>query len=430
MNLMQCMRVAMRGLANNKLRTALTMLGIIMGVGVVILVVAIGEGAKQRIIETVNTLGTNLLNVSPGRNTIRVGTAANRTAAPSTTTTGTTTAASSGGSLTNHLTLEDARLIATNFSKTVDAVAPQIDTGAQIHIGPVDGNTQVIGTDLEYPYVKNADVTHGRYFTQSEVDGSLKVCVIGVSVAEHMTGDPNTDLTGKTIAINRQNFQILGVLAPKGAGSWGQDQDDVILVPVTTAMRRILNRRFLDNVLVRCTTPEMMPLAQEQISAFLRVRHHLPPPFPDNDDFRIRSQTDLLQTQQTITGTMTMMLSIVAIVSLVVGGIGIMNIMLVSVTERTREIGIRKAIGATPRDILLQFLIEAAIISLLGGFVGIAVGVGGSILLSAVAGWSTIVNATAILAAVIVSAGVGIFFGIYPASKAAALQPIDALRFE
>ena len=174
----------------------------------------------------------------------------------------------------------------------------------------------------------------------------------------------------------------------------------------------------------------MMPLASEQISAFLRNSHHLPPPFPDNDDFRVRSQTDLLQTQQSVTGTMTMLLSIVAIISLIVGGIGIMNIMLVSVTERTREIGIRKAIGATPRDILLQFLIEAAIISLIGGLIGIGIGVAGAWLLSAVAGWSTLVNPTAIITAVIVSVGVGIFFGIYPASKAAALHPIDALRFE
>ncbi len=437
MKIFECFRIAVRGLANNKMRTALTMLGIIMGVAVVILVVAIGEGAKQRITDTVNSLGTNLLNISPGRNTIRVGSVVTRasTAAATPATAGTTAAtssasSSSSSSQTNHLTLDDGKVIAQNFTKTVEAVAPQIDSNVQIRLGSADASSEVIGTTLEYPYVKNIEVTSGRYFTQDEVDGSLKVCVAGVTIADHLLGDPNADLTGKVIQINHQNFTVLGMLAPKGSGSWGQDQDDVLLVPVTTAMRRVLNRRFLDNLLIRCTTPAMMPLAQEQISAFLRVRHRLPPPFPDNDDFRIRSQTDLMETQQSVTGTMTMLLSLVAVISLVVGGIGIMNIMLVSVTERTREIGIRKAIGATPRDILLQFLIEAAIISLLGGLIGIGAGVTGSILLSTLAGWSTIVNATAIFAAVVVSAGVGIFFGIYPASKAAALHPIDALRYE
>jgi putative ABC transport system permease protein len=254
--------------------------------------------------------------------------------------------------------------------------------------------------------------------------------VVGPTIAAHLLGDATADMTGKTITINRQSFQVLGMLAPKGATSWGQDQDDVIIIPVTTAMRRVLNRQFLNDILIRCKTPEMMPLAQEEISVFLRSRHRLTPPFPDNDDFRIQSQSELLQTQQSVTGTMTMLLSSVAVISLIVGGIGIMNIMLVSVTERTREIGIRKAIGATPRDILMQFLIESAIISVLGGLIGIVIGVTGSILLAKIGGWTTIVSTTAIIVAVVVSAGIGIFFGIYPASKAAALHPIDALRYE
>ncbi len=423
MNIFESFRVAMRGLSNNKMRTALTMLGMIIGVGVVIIVVAIGQGATQRVTDTVNSLGTNLLSISSNRNRLRVGTATFRAASV----TG-ANATSSGPN--NRLTLGDEKLIATNFPKTVDAVAPQFDSGVQVRMNGVDTNSQVIGTNLDYPYVKNTDVAKGRYFTQEELDGSQKVCVVGTTVAEHLLGSAGADLTGKTIAINKQNFQVVGMLAPKGATSWGQDQDDVLLIPVTTAMRRVLNRQFLNDILIRCTNPAMMPLAQEQIAAFLRIRHHLTPPFPDNDDFQIRSQTDLLQSQQSITGTMTSMLSIVAVVSLIVGGIGIMNIMLVSVTERTREIGIRKAIGATPRDILLQFLIESAIISLLGGVLGIGLGVGGAIVLASVGGWNTIVSTTAIITAVVVSAGVGIFFGIYPASKAAALHPIDALRFE
>jgi putative ABC transport system permease protein len=434
MSIFECFRVALRGLTNNKLRTALTMLGIIIGVGVVILVVAIGEGASQRIADTVNSLGTNLLTINANRNRVRLNAATSSTATAATTTTGTTTtttaAATDTSGATNRLTVDDAKRIAANFTKTVDAVAPQINAGVQIRLGNVDANTQVTGTNLDYPYVKNVEVATGRYFTQDEMDGTLKVCVVGPTVVQNLTGDAHTNMAGTTISINRQNFQVLGVLAPKGATSWGQDQDDIILMPISTAMRRVFNKQNINAILVRCTTPEMMPLAQEQIANFLRNRHHLPPPYPDNDDFQIRSQTDLLQTQQSVTGTMTMLLSLVAVISLVVGGIGIMNIMLVSVTERTREIGIRKAIGATPYDILLQFLIEAAIISLLGGLVGIGLGVGGSHLLSAVAGWNTIVNGTAIIAAVVVSAGVGLFFGIYPASKAAALNPIEALRFE
>jgi putative ABC transport system permease protein len=428
MNFLECFRVALRGLVSNKMRTALTMLGMIMGVGVVIIVVAIGEGATQRVTDAVNSLGTNLLNVSNNRNRLKVGTASSR----STTSAGGSPSSGSSSNTTplNSLTMNDVRLIANLFPTTVDTVAPQIDSDLRVRLGNVDTTTEVAGTTVDYPYVKKVEVDRGRFFTQEEVDGILKVCVVGVTVAEHLTGDATTDLTGKTIAINRQNFLVVGMLVPRGAGSWGQDQDDVILIPVTTAIRRVLNRQALNNILVRCTTQEMMPLAQEQISAFLRNRHHLQPPFPDNDDFRIRSQTDLMETQQSVTGTMTTLLSIVAIISLVVGGIGIMNIMLVSVTERTREIGIRKAIGATPRDILLQFLIEAAFISLIGGLIGIGVGVGGASLLSAVAGWNTLINSSAITAAVVVSAGVGIFFGIYPASKAASLHPIEALRYE
>jgi putative ABC transport system permease protein len=423
MNLFECFRVAIRGLMSNKMRTGLTMLGLIMGVGVVILVVAIGEGAKQRVTDAVNSMGTNLLNVTSDRNRLRIGTATSRSTVASNT-------ASPNTTPVNSLTLYDAKQIAANFRTTIDKIAPQIDSDIQVRLGNVDTTTEVAGTSIDYPYVKKAPVATGRFFTQDEVDGMLKVCVLGPTVVEHLTGDPDTDLTGKTISIQRQGFLVLGTLVSKGSGGNGQDQDDIILIPVTTAMRRLYNRQALNNILIRCTSQEMMPLAQEQVSSYLRNRHHLLPPFPDNDDFRIRNQVELMQTQQNVTGTMTTLLSAVAVISLVVGGIGIMNIMLVSVTERTREIGIRKAIGATPRDILLQFLIESAVISLVGGMIGIVLGVGGSKVLATVAGWTTIVNSTAIVAAVVVSAGVGIFFGIYPASKAAALHPIDALRYE
>jgi putative ABC transport system permease protein len=429
LNLLESLRVALRGLASNKMRTALTMLGIIIGVAVVIIVVAIGEGATKRVTDAVNSLGTNLLTIRSGASRIRISAAVGKTASGSTTSTGSSSANSMGP--TNHMTLEDARMIAQHFPNTVEAVAPQA-RGDNLHVrlGDKDTTSDIFGTTLDYPYVNNASVKLGRYFTENDIEGRQKVCVVGATIVEKLTGDANTDLVGQDIAINRQNYRVIGTLNPKGAGAWGQDQDDQILVPITTTMERIMNQRYINSIGVRCTTQQVMPLAQEQISAFLRNRHHVPPPYPDNDDFSIRSQTELMDRQRSVTDTMTSLLSIVAIVSLVVGGIGIMNIMLVSVTERTREIGIRKAIGATPHDILLQFLIEAAIISLLGGLVGIGVGVGGAYWLAAIGGWNTIVNPSTVFIAVLVSAAVGLFFGIYPANKAAQLHPIDALRYE
>ncbi len=428
MNIIECLRVAIRGLSNNKMRTALTMLGIIIGVGVVILVVAIGQGATQSVTDTVNSLGTNLLTLFPGQ-THLTNNAVSKSAATSAGST-TTSTPSAGSSSSNKLTLNDAKIIATQFNNTIDAVAPQVRSNVQIRYKGVDSTTNLTGVTTDYPYVNNVEVTQGRFFTDFELDGNSKVCVVGTTITQKLLNSDTANLLGENILINRINFKVIGVLAPKGAGAWGQDQDDVILIPITTAMQRVMNKTHIDLMSIRCKTPKVMPLAQEQISAYLRIHHHLQPPFPDNDDFQIRSQTELLARQQSVTTTMTSLLSAVAIISLVVGGIGIMNIMLVSVTERTREIGIRKAIGATPRDILLQFLIESAIISLIGGLIGIVVGVGGAYILASVAGWKTIVDQTAVIAAVVVSAGVGLFFGIYPASKAAALNPIEALRYE
>ncbi len=421
MNIIECLRVAIRGLSNNKMRTALTMLGIIIGVGVVILVVAIGQGATQQVTDTVNSLGTNLLTVFPGQTRL-VSSAVSRTAA--------TTSNSAMAQASNHLTLDDCKIIASQFKSGIDAVAPQVRSNVQIRYKGVDSTTNLQGVTPDYPYVNNVEVMKGRFFTEYEVDGDQKVCVIGTTILTKLTSNSNVELIGENLLVNRISFKVIGVMAPKGAGAWGQDQDDVILIPISTAMQRVMNKTRVDYMSIRCKTPAVMPLVTEQVSAYLRIHHHLQPPFPDNDDFQVRSQTELMQRQQSVTATMTSLLSAVAIISLVVGGIGIMNIMLVSVTERTREIGIRKAIGATPRDILLQFLIESAIISLLGGLIGIVLGVGGAYGLASVAGWKTIVDQTAVVAAVVVSAGVGLFFGIYPASKAAALNPIEALRYE
>jgi putative ABC transport system permease protein len=428
MNLRENLRIALRGLAINLMRTSLTMLGIIIGVGVVIVVVAIGQGATQSVTSAVNSLGTNLLSVRPGRTTVRL-TAAARS---STATAPGTVTSSFGGSASagSQLTLADANEIARNFPQTVAAVAPQVRGGVQARLGNSNASTSYIGATPDYPFVNNVTLSRGRFFNSYEMQGNRKVCVLGTTTALKLTGIPNNDLTGQTIAVSGQNFLVIGMLTPKGAGAFGQDQDDVVLMPITTAMLRISNKSKIDFLSVRCTSSAMMPLAQEQIASFLRNRHHLRPPFPDNDDFSITSQTELLARQQSVTTTMTSLLSAVAVISLIVGGIGIMNIMLVSVTERTREIGIRKAIGATPRDILLQFLIESAIISLIGGLLGIVIGVLSAVILSSVSGWNTIISIGSVMLALGVSAGIGIFFGIYPASKAAALHPIEALRYE
>ena len=427
MNLKENLRIALRGLSINLMRTALTMLGIIIGVGVVIVVVAIGQGATQSVTAAVNSLGTNLLSVRPGRSTLRL-TAAVR----STTTAKATVSGTFGGAATssNLLTVADANGIAANFPQTVAAVAPQVRGGVQARLGSTDATTSYIGGTADYPFVNNVTVSSGRFFSSYEMAGNREVCDLGATPARNLTGLDNSNLTGQTISVSGVNFLVVGMLTPKGAGAFGQDQDDVILIPITTAMLRISNKTSIDFLSVRCTSQAMMPLAQEQIANFLRNRHHLRPPYPDDDDFKITSQTELLARQATVTTTMTSLLSAVAVISLIVGGIGIMNIMLVSVTERTREIGIRKAVGATPRDILLQFLIESAIISLLGGLIGIAIGVLSAFVLSSVSGWATIISAGSVFVELGVSAGIGIFFGIYPASKAAAMHPIEALRYE
>jgi len=432
MNLLENLRIALRGLASNKMRTALTMLGIIIGVGVVIIVVAIGQGATQSVTAAINSLGTNQLSVRPNWGRVRLTAAVAHKTRGSGPVASSTVSANFGGSSSgsDNLTLDDANKIAANFPQTVAAVAPQVRGGVQARLGGTDSSTSYVGTTPDYLYVNNVTLSSGRFFSSYDVEGRRLVCVVGKTVADNLVNGGSHDLTGRTISVSGKNFEVIGMLAPKGAGAFGQDQDDVVVMPITTAMMRIDNKTRLDFMSIRCTTAKMMPLAQQQIASFLRNRHHLRPPFPDNDDFRIGSQTELMARQQSVTGTMTSLLSAVAIISLIVGGIGIMNIMLVSVTERTREIGIRKAIGATPRDILLQFLIESAIISLLGGLVGIIIGIGGAVLLATVGGWNTIIGTASVFIALGVSAGVGLFFGIYPATKAAALHPIEALRYE
>jgi putative ABC transport system permease protein len=408
MGVWQSLRIALRALGRNKMRTALTMLGMIIGVSAVITMVALGAGATAKVTASISALGTNLLTINPERPHRQFG----------------------GGTTMVALKETDAKAIASHFPQTVAAVAAVARGGVTAKLGDKNHDTQLIGATPPYKDINNTPVSGGRFINSSDVDGRLKVAVVGTTLVEQLTGDPNVNPVGMNIQINRVPFRVIGVLKTKGSGAFGQDQDDLVIVPVSTALRRVFNRDYLSSISVEATSKESMDLATEQISRLLRQRHHLQPPFPDNDDFQIRSQTGLLETLQTATGTMTSLLAGIAVVSLIVGGIGIMNIMLVSVSERTREIGLRKAVGATSRDVLLQFLIESCVIAVAGGMIGVALGASGAYVAGSMLGTGSLVTLQSVLAAVLVSTAIGLFFGIYPARKAAQLDPIEALRYE
>jgi len=411
MNFWQSMRLAWRELGRNKMRTGLTMLGVIIGVSAVITMVGLGTGAGAKVSESIASLGTNQLTVIPGNPKIRFG------------------GPFAGGQVTT-LTEDDAKAISRRFPETIAAVAPQARGGVTVKLGDKSWETQLVGTTPEYREVNNSPVGSGRFISENDVAGRLKVTVLGPTVVGQLLGSPDTDPAGMNVLLNRVSFRVIGVLKSKGAGAFGQDQDDVVIVPVTTALRRVFNRTNLSTINVEATSGSTMDLATEQISRLLRERHHILPPYEDNDDFSIRSQTGLLEAFQTATSTMTNLLAGIAVVSLIVGGIGIMNIMLVSVTERTREIGLRKAVGATSRDIRLQFVIESCVIAGVGGLVGVALGAIGANLLGRAFQTTAVITPQSVILSVGVATATGLFFGIYPAQKAARLSPIEALRYE
>jgi putative ABC transport system permease protein len=411
MNLWESVKIALRALRSNKMRTGLTMLGIIIGVGSVIAMVAIGQGAANRIKQQFESMGTNLLTVRTGNPQRRGG-------------------PGGGGGAVTSLVPEDSKVIAEKFRDTISMVASVSRGNADVKRGSKAVSVSVIGATPEYETVAKWPVETGRFLNQSDEDARARVVVIGHSTIENLTGDREQNIVGQEILVNRVNFKIVGILKEKGVGAFGNDQDDILIIPCSTAMRRVFNRTYLNEIDVTCRTEGDMDLATEQIVNLMRERHKLRPPFPDNDDFNVRSQAQVLAASAESSSTMTSLLGGIALVSLMVGGIGIMNIMLVSVTERTREIGIRKAVGATGANILLQFLIEALVISTLGGAIGIGLGVAVSKILGGLLQWSVLIQPQAVILSVVVSAVVGIFFGIYPARKAAQLNPIDALRFE
>ncbi|HEV8538163.1 MAG TPA: ABC transporter permease [Bacteroidota bacterium] len=387
------------------MRSLLTMLGIIIGVVAVIAVIAIGQGAQASVEAQISSLGSNVLLIFPGTTT--------RGGVMSGSGTGTT------------LTEDDGQAI-KELCPAVAYLSPQLRSGAQVVYGDLNWGTSLQGGSPDYFEIRDWRIDAGDFFTDSDVRGSTKVCLLGQTVVQQLFD--NVDPVGKTIRIRNIPFRVVGTVRSKGQNMMGQDQDDIILVPYTTLQKRLTGNTRSWGFIASARSKDEILEAQQQITDLLRARHKLGP--ADDNDFTIRSQTEIAEASTATTAIMTKLLAGIASVSLIVGGLGIINIMLVSVTERTREIGIRMSIGARRRDILSQFLLEAIVLSMLGGFIGIALGVGGSNLISTFAGWPTFISVNSILLAVFFSMAVGVFFGLYPARKAASLSPIEALRYE
>ncbi len=409
MNPFQTLRVALRALWRNKMRSFLTTLGIIIGVGAVIAMMAIGAGAKSQVEAAFAAMGTNLLIILPG-STSQGGVSGGFGSMPT-------------------LTWDDLTAIRTEVP-TVKRAAPAMRSNQSIIGEELNWTTSITGTTPEYFEVRSWPVALGAAFTQADVDGGTKVVVLGQTVVDKVFG-PNANPVGQNVRIRNIPFQIIGVAAKKGQSATGQDYDDAAFIPVTTFGQKIqggLSKYITGQVFVEATSADTTSRALTDISALLRDRHHIAP--GADDDFSIRNLSEIAGAQQQGTDTMTTLLASVAAVSLLVGGIGIMNIMLVSVTERTREIGVRMALGAKPRNILLQFLIEALMLSIAGGLIGVALGVGTATWLAARFKWPMLIQPNVIIVSVAFSAFVGVVFGLYPARKASQLDPIDALRFE
>ncbi len=403
MNLSASFRIAMRAMASNPLRSLLTMLGVIIGVGAVVAMVAIGQGARQNVQQQVQALGSNLLTVFASTATL---------------------GGVARGEQVRTLTVEDAEAILREVPG-VTGVSAEFSRQVQVVYRGENTNTTVNGVTPAYQDVRNFHPERGSFITDEDMRNRAKVAVVGRTVAGRLFG--TTDPIGQRIKIRGITFTIVGVMEEKGASTF-QDRDDIVFVPLATAQRRLFGVTWVRTINVQVASQEEMADAQASLTELLRTRHRLSP--NADNDFIIRSQADVLQAFTSVSQTMTTLLGGVAAVSLVVGGIGIMNIMLVSVTERTREIGIRKAVGARRRDILLQFLVEAVALSVTGGIIGIGVGIVGSRLISQSAGWPILLSAQAVVMAFSFAVAVGVFFGLYPARRAASLDPIVALRHE
>ncbi len=407
MNILVIFRIAFRALARNKMRSALTMLGIVIGVAAVIAMVSIGQGAQASVQAQIASVGTNLLFVGAGSQNVggvRSGT---------------------GATNSNTLTVEDIEAIRREIP-TVAMASPTVNARSQLVFGNQNWNTQVQGVNEQFPQIKKWQVQTGEFFTEADVRTAARVVVLGQTVAESLF--PGMDPIGQMVRVRELPFRVIGVMVKKGQDAGGRDQDDIAFAPFTAIQKKLLAITHVQFSYVSAISPGATYTAQEQITDLLRQRHRLAP--NQENDFFVRNLTDVAEAADETNRIMTLLLSSIAGVSLLVGGIGIMNIMLVSVTERTREIGIRMAIGARSSAVRTQFLIESIVLSLTGGAIGILLGITISLVIPAMLGWPTLISFIAILGSVIFSAAVGIFFGYYPARKAAGLDPIDALRYE
>jgi putative ABC transport system permease protein len=407
MNLLMIIRVALRALVRNKMRATLTMLGIIIGVAAVIAMVSIGQGAQASVQAQIEGIGTNLLFLSAGAQNVggvRSGT---------------------GDSGTNTLTVEDLEAIRREVP-SVSMVTPTINARSQLVAGNMNWNTQVQGVSEQYPEVRKWTIQSGEFFSETDVRTAARVIVVGQTIGDNLF--PGMDPVGQTVRVANLPFRIVGVMVRKGQDQQGRDQDDTAFAPYTTVQKKILGNTNLRIAYVSAISQDATYTAQQQITELLRQRHKLTA--SEGDDFTVRNMTDIAEAANETNNTMTILLACIASVSLLVGGIGIMNIMLVSVTERTREIGIRMAIGARSSAVRSQFLIESIVLSVMGGLIGILLGISLSLAIPTLLGWPTLISSLAIVGSVLFSVAVGVFFGYYPARKAASLDPIEALRYE
>lgn len=407
MNLLAILKVAVRALGRNKMRTALTTLGIIIGVGAVIVLVSIGQGAQSMVLDQISNMGSNMIFVMPGN--LNFGGAA------------------LGAGAANSLTDEDVFAMEREIP-TIAAASPSVNSSGQIVFGNQNWFVRMQGTNEKFPQIRNWKVEQGEFFGEADVRSAARVIVLGKSVADRLF--PGLDPIGQTVRVRNLPFRVVGVLAAKGQSMVGQDQDDTAVIPYTTAQRKLLGQQIpsINQAMVSSISQEASAVTQRQLTELLRQRHKIAP--GESDDFMVRNMTDAAQTFEQMTTIMTLLLGSIAAISLIVGGIGIMNIMLVSVTERTREIGIRMAVGARPSYVRLQFLLESVALSLMGGLVGVLIGGGLAALVSRILGWPTLVSGLSVVISFAFATVIGVFFGYYPAHKAAALDPIEALRYE
>ncbi|BAE85444.1 ABC transporter permease [Desulfitobacterium hafniense] len=406
MNFLELMKVSLRALYANKLRSALTMLGIIIGVFAVIIMVAIANGATQSVTANIQGLGSNLLIVSAGQSSFG--------------------GVRGGAGSANTLTMEDVAKVRAAGS-AVKAVAPVVNTNAQVVYGTGNTSTSVMGTTAEYADVRSIKIAQGRFITEEDITKSARVAVVGPTVVENLFGDANADIIGKNIKLNNIPYQVVGVTVSQGSSGM-TNNDDMIYAPISSVQSRLVGSKSVRQIYIEAESAQLMTEAQDQVTYALQLAHKIQS--GQENDFTITNQAEVLESMEEISQTMTLLLGGIAGISLLVGGIGVMNIMLVSVTERTREIGIRKAIGAGEGDILFQFLIESVVLSLIGGMLGILLGWGGSLVASRLFGVTTSVSLSSVGIAFGFSALIGIVFGVVPAKKAAAMNPIEALRYE